>query len=59
MKEHPSEKELIKFLSRDDQTADYVRRTAEWIKEEFPGSAKRLLPLLRKIYKSKNKGQNK
>lgn len=53
MKEHPDEKSLLKFLERQDQTADYVRRTAQWIKEEYPGSAKRLLPLLRKIYKDK------
>lgn len=53
MKEHNDEKALLKFLERPDQTADYVRRTAEWIKEEYPGSAKRLLPLLRKIYKEK------
>lgn len=53
MKEHPDEKSLLKFLERKDQTADYVRRTAEWIKEEYPGSAERLIPLLRKIYKAK------
>lgn len=57
MKEHPNEKNLLKFLERPDQTADYVRRTAEWIKREYPGSAARLLPLLRKIYKQKMQAQ--
>lgn len=57
MKEHNDEKALLKFLERPDTTADYVRRTAEWIKTEFPGSAKRLLPLLRKIYSAKMKAQ--
>lgn len=56
MKEHPNEKGLIKFLERQDQTADYVRRTAEWIKTEYPGSAKNLLPILRKIYRDKMRG---
>lgn len=57
MKEHNNEKGLIKFLERPDNSADYVRRTAEWIKKEFPGSAARLLPILRRIYKDKMRAQ--
>ena len=49
---HNGEAELLRFLERPDQTADYVRRTAEWIKAERPGSA-HLLPKLRQIYKNK------
>jgi len=52
---HKDEAALLKFLARPDQTADYVRRTAEWIKKNYPGSVATLLPKMRAIYK--NKGQ--
>ena len=43
----------MKFLERKDQSSDYVRRTAEWIKEQFPGSAPAMLPKMRAIYRDK------
>lgn len=43
---------LLAFLERRDQQADYVRRTAEWIKTDYPGSV-HILPKLREIYKQK------
>ena len=52
-KRHAAERELLAFLERQDQTADYVRRTAEWIKREYPGSA-HLLPRLRAIWREKS-----
>lgn len=53
---HPSPYELLTFCARKDQSADYVRRTADWIKTEYPGSAEALLPRLRKIYREKPRG---
>lgn len=52
-REHPNETELMRFLERHDQTADYVHQTAIWIQREYPGSAARLLPLLRELYARK------
>lgn len=54
---HPDEKELMKFLSRPDTTADYIRRTAEWIKAEYPGSVKTIVPIMRKLYAEKIKAK--
>lgn len=53
MKEHPNEKQLLDFLKRPDQSADYVRKTVVWLKEEYPGSVQKLLPILREIYREK------
>ncbi len=50
---HPAEPELLRFLERQDQSADYVRRTADWIKAEFPVSTATLLPRLRVLYRQK------
>ena len=58
MKQHNDEAALLKFCERQDQTADYVRRTAEWIKTNYPASTARLIPKLRAIYKDKIR-QNK
>jgi hypothetical protein len=52
---HPNEGALVKFLERSDQSAAYVRETAEWIKKNYPGSVRTLLPKLRAIYKAKPK----
>jgi uncharacterized protein Yka (UPF0111/DUF47 family) len=57
MKRHKDEAALLKFVSRQDQTADYVRRTAEWIKSEYPASAATLLPKLRQIYREKKRAE--
>lgn len=54
-KRHPDEAELLKFCSRDDQSSDYVRRTADWIKEQFPASVPTLLPRLRQLYAEKRR----
>jgi hypothetical protein len=58
-KRHNAEAELLRFLERPDQTADYVRRTAEWIKQEFPGSAPSMLPKLRQLYRMKIESQSR
>lgn len=55
-RKHPDESALLAFCARRDNTADYVRRTADWIKEQFPGSASALIPRLRKIYRDKLQG---
>lgn len=52
---HPNEANYLRFLSRDDQGADYVRRSADWIKENYPGSAPTLLPKMRELYRQKIK----
>lgn len=52
-KRHPDEACVLAFLARPDQTAAYVRRTAEWIKEHYPGSAPSMLPKMRQIYRTK------
>ena len=52
-RKHASEADVLKFLERKDQSSDYVRRTAEWIKEQFPGSAPAMLPKMRAIYRDK------
>lgn len=50
---HAAEDELLAFCRRDYQSADYVRRTAEWIRDTYPGSAASLLPQLRRLYREK------
>lgn len=52
---HPDEAELLAFLQRKDQSSDYVRRTAEWITKNYPGSEASMLPRLRQIYKEKRR----
>lgn len=54
---HPNEGALMKFLERGDQTADYVRRTADWVKDRYPGSAPTLLPRMRRLYKNKRQSE--
>jgi len=53
--EHPAPAQLLRFLERKDQSSDYVRRTAEWIKDKYPGSAASLLPQLRQLYRDKRR----
>lgn len=55
-RKHTDEAALLAFCARKDQTADYVRRTADWVKDQFPGSAAALIPRLRKIYRDKLQG---
>lgn len=50
---HPAEAEVLAFLERKDQTADYVKRSAEWLKDKYPGSAPAMLPKLRQLYRQK------
>lgn len=50
---HRNEANLMKFLERQEQSSDYIFRTAEWLKVKYPGSAAALLPKLRKLYKDK------
>lgn len=56
---HPAE--LIAFFEKmtrelEDPRA-YLRRSAEWVKANYPESEPLLLPVLRKLYKSaKRKG---
>lgn len=51
---HPDEAALLKFVGRQDQTAAYVMKTADWIKAEYPASAASMLPKLRQIYREKS-----
>jgi hypothetical protein len=52
-RKHPDEAALLKFLARPDQGADYVRRTAQWLKDNYPGSVASMTPRLRTIYREK------
>lgn len=52
-KAHPDEAALMRFLERKDNSADYVRRSAEWLRENYPGSEAALLPRIRKLYRQK------
>ena len=52
---HAAEAEYLQFLARKDQSSDYVRRSAEWIKENYPGSVATLLPKMRQLYKEKRR----
>lgn len=54
-KSHPAEAEYLRFLQRQDQSSDYVRRSAEWIKDTYPGSVDTLLPKMRQLYKEKRR----
>jgi hypothetical protein len=47
----------MKFLERGDQTADYVRRTADWVKDRYPGSTSTLLPRMRRLHKNKRQSE--
>lgn len=51
---HPDEPALIKFLERNDQTADYVTRTAKWLQDKYPASAQALRAKLKTIYRAKS-----
>ena len=55
---HPAEAELLRFLARPDQTADYVIRNADMIKRDYPGSMATLLPKMRAIYRDKKRSQS-
>jgi len=50
---HAAEAEYLQFLARKDQSSDYVRRSAEWIKGKYPGSVPTLIPKMRQLYKQK------
>lgn len=56
---HPQEDTVLAFLARPDQSAAYVRRTADFIKEKYPGSAPAMLPKMRAIYRDKISKQGK
>ena len=46
---HDDEAALIAF-AKQSMTADYVKRLADWVKKEYPGSADRVIPELRAVY---------
>lgn len=52
-KRHPAEREYLAFLERQDQSAHYVKRSAEWLKEKYPGSVETLIPKMRVLYRQK------
>lgn len=54
-RQHPDPLQLLAFCRRPDQSSDYVRRTAEWVREKYPGSATALLPELRRLYRDKRR----
>lgn len=45
--------------ARKSATARFVMLTAEWVKQEYPGSADKLIPELRKIYRQKKAEEEK
>lgn len=49
---HAHPKELLDLCERHGDSA-YIQRTAQWIKDNYPGSAGELLPKLRTMYKTK------
>lgn len=53
-RQHPHPQALLDFCERMAKQIGrgYVARTANMIKEQFPGSADKLLPKLRAIYKA-------
>jgi hypothetical protein len=53
-RQHPHPDHLLEFCSKMAKQIGqgYVARTANMIKEQFPGSAAELLPKLRQIYKA-------
>lgn len=44
----------MEFLSRADQTSEYLHTAANWLKAEYPGSI-HLLPRLRELYARQKK----
>ncbi len=56
-REHPHPELLLAFVERMSREIgrNYVARSAEFVKREFPGSAAALLPKLRAIYKASGK----
>lgn len=51
---HPQEKHLLEFCEKMAKQIgrNYVARTAEMIKREYPGSVESMVPKLRAIYKA-------
>jgi len=47
---HPHEADLIKFIGHI-KTEEYCKKFAAWIKNDYPGSAEKLLPVLREQWK--------
>lgn len=52
--EHPHPERLLAFCERMglEVGRNYVARTAEMVKRDFPGSADALIPKLRAIYRN-------
>lgn len=50
-KRHANEAALLAFCRT--QEAPYIKRTAEWVKENYPGSVPHVIPQLRILYKEK------
>lgn len=51
---HPRPDDLLTMVRKTCQVArsgDYARRTAEFLRREYPVTAKAVLPELRKIYR--------
>lgn len=52
---HPDETSYIAFASTV-QTEEYMKLLAAYIRNKYPDSADRVLPMLREVYKTKFKG---
>ena len=52
--QHPSEEEFLAFAKKT-LTEEYMKLLAAFIKNRYPGSAERVMPKLRIIYKEKFK----
>ena len=53
--EHPAPDELLRFLERNPGSADYLRRTADWIRTTYPGSWASMRPRLQQLYRAESK----
>jgi mannose/fructose/N-acetylgalactosamine-specific phosphotransferase system component IID len=52
-RKHQHEAEFMAFVEK--QSLEYVRTSADFIRDHYPGSADKLLPMLRKLYAKKRK----
>ena len=55
---HPNEQAYMDF-ARQTMTEEYLKMLAQFIKDNYPGSAEKVLPVLRQIYKEKFKNEKR
>ena len=57
--EHPHEQHLLDFLARHAPGPAYIKRTAEMVREQFPGSWDRMRPKLLALHRDAVKKSTK